>query len=315
MRKITVTSFGDAECLSVSDAADPMPKAGEVQITIEAAGVGLVDILKRQGRYPGLSEAGFVPGIEVAGVVTEIGVDTDPRWHGKRVFARVLAGGYAEKVIAPVTHLTHVPDGLSGAHAVSLGINALVAEFAFDQGGLKAGDHVLVRGAGGGIGVMAVQIAKMRAATVAAVTSSPERAERLKAMGAETIINRSAEPVATAETYDFIIDPVFGKETATYLAKLNPNGHHVVVGVAGGIPSPEFGMTLLMNFQKSLSLSTFSLDSIGDEAIDARLKSIFARAAAGVLKPIVDTELPLLEAANAHRKMEAGSFGKVVLVA
>lgn len=314
MKVIVVSSFGGPETLVVSDVAVPIPGAGEVLVTVESAGVGLVDVLQRMGIYPGLVEAGFVAGIEVAGTVGGVGSDVDAAWVGKRVFAQLHGGGYAEAVAAPVNQLVLLPDAVSSAAAVALGVNALVAEVVFEQAELAAGERVLVRGAGGGIGVMAVQLAAERGASVAAVTSSAERGERLKLLGADAIIDRTEDASPSGEGFDLIVDPVAGPETAAFIGQLRPGGRHVIVGFAGGLPEADVAMALVTNFQKSISLSTLSIDTADPQHLLELTKAMFERVASGSLQPVIDEELPLERAADAHRKIESGVFGKIVLV-
>ncbi len=314
MKIMSVTAFGGPETLAMSDAAEPAPGAGEVLVDVEAIGVGLVDVFQRLGRYPGLTEPGFIPGLEVAGVVTKAGEGVDAAMVGRRVFAQVPRGGYAEKAVAGAAQVTPIPDGVSFADAVALGINALVAELALDKTAPAAGDAVLVRGAGGGIGVMGVQVAAARGAMVTAVTSSAGRGEKLKALGASAVVDRTAGDGAGGGPYDVILDPVAGEDTVKFLSQLKPNGRHIVVGFAGGLPGPDLNMGLVMNFQKTVALHTFSLNTYAPEHLSSLLGEMFGRVAAGRLKPVVDAQLPLAEAAEAHRRIEAGAFGKIVLL-
>ncbi|WP_437476304.1 zinc-binding dehydrogenase [Sorangium sp. So ce1014] len=316
MKAIVVQSLGGPQNLALVDLPAPSAGAGQVLIAVEAAGVGLVDVLLRQGAIPGSSAPGFVPGIEVAGTVITVGEGVDRSWLERRVFTMVTGGGYAERVAAEASHLVPLPPTMKAVDAVALGVNALVAEFILRRARVKAGERVLVRGASGGIGVMATQLAARCGAVVAAATSSVARGQRLLQLGASQVLDRAATSAGeTPEGFDVILDPVAGPDTASFLGKLNQNGRMVVCGAAGGFPPPDFGMGVLRAFKKSLTFAFLSLDSIATTERAAALKEIFDSAASGELKPVIDESLALESASAAHAKLEAGGvFGKLVLV-
>ncbi|EYF04508.1 quinone oxidoreductase family protein [Chondromyces apiculatus] len=316
MKAVTIRDFGGPENLVLQNVPALTPAAGQVLITIEAAGVGLADILMRTGAYRGAytapAEGGFVPGLEVAGTVAGLGTGVDPAWRGRRVFAPVQTGGYAEQAVFAADALIPLPDAISAVDAVALGVNALVAKIALERARLVPGERVLVRGAAGGIGTMATQLAAHAGAIVAATTSTADRGQRLRELGAVEILDRAA---TGAEAFDVILDNVLGPDLATFLGKLKENGRMVLCGAAGGFPPPDFGMALLAGFQRSLTLSTLSLNSVDAPRLAAALQEVFALVAAGHLKPVIEATLPLAEAAAAHARLESGQvFGKLVLV-
>lgn len=272
-------------------------------IAVEACGVGLVDVLLRKGLVPGLSPIGFVPGVEVAGMV----IDGAAEWIGKRVFAKVDKGGYAEQLIADVTDIAEIPDALPSEAAVALGINALVAHFSLLQGRCGKEERVLVRGAGGGIGTMTVQLAKLNGAQVTAATTSPEKRSMLSALGVQQFDNGYQE-------YDVIIDAVAGNDLASFFNRLKPGGRYVVNGIAGGFPLSDFAMPLVTSFQKSLTISGLSLNSMADSQLMTAMTDIFTLALQGKITAVIDTVYPLTEAVSAHKRLESGNvFGKIVL--
>lgn len=314
MKTAFVAEFGGPDALVITEIDHIPPAANEVTIAVEAAGVGFVDVLVRSGRYPGATKAGLTPGMEVAGTIIDAGASVPRACIGQRVFSMVPIGGYAEQVNADQAGLVPLPAGLSSSAAVALGINAAVAEIACQRAGVAPGTNLLVRGAGGGIGVLAVQIAKRLGAHVTAITSSAERGERLRSLGASAIIDRTTSAQESGDSYDIVIDPVGGPDLSTYLGKLRPNGQYILCGIVGGLPAPEFGMHLLKNFQKSVSISTFSLNSIDPRDLLDSLWKVFVDAASGLLNPIEAGVFPLADAAQAHRALESGSvFGKLVL--
>lgn len=314
MRVVRVPVFGGAEVLKVMDEENVDPASAEVTVQVQAAGVGMVDVLQRCGFYPGTAE-NFVPGLEVAGVVTALGPHTPAEYLGKRIYAKIEGGGYADRVNVPASRVVALPDCVNAIAAVALGINAAVAVRACERVGVEAGKRVLVRGAGGGIGVYAVQAATAHGAEVVAVTSSTRRAERLRALGASNVFDRTIGGVLEDSAFDAIIDPVGGTQVGNFIQRLAPNGRYLLCGVAGGLPAAEFGMDIVASFQRSLGFETFSLDAFALDAMNATYSEIFGAAASRRLLPVIDGVLPLHDAAVAHKRLESGDvFGKLVLV-
>jgi NADPH:quinone reductase len=314
MRFISVPVFGGPEVLKMIDAEDVEPGPAEVSIEVQATGVGFADVMQRRGQYPGATED-FVPGLDAAGVVVAAGPQVPVEYLGKRVYARLGGGGYTDRVNAPVSSVVALPDGVEATTAVALGTNAAVARLAWERVGVRVGERELVRGAGGGIGIPAVQTAAALGLEVVAVTSSTERARRLRALGASQVIDRTADAGYDGLTFDAILDPVGGEAVADLLSTLAPNGRYLLCGAVDGLPAAEFGMRVLMNFQRSLTFGTFSLDSVPLDVVRATLDDIFASAAAGRIVPVIEDVLPLQDAAAAHERLEAGDvFGKLVLI-
>ncbi|MEV5514244.1 zinc-binding dehydrogenase [Streptomyces flaveolus] len=319
MKAVVIRTFGDPDGLEVVDVPVPVPASGQVRIATEAIGVGGVDAVIRRGTLAayGVRE-GHLLGSEVAGRVTAAGEGVDPSWIGQRVWAFTgLSGGYAEHAVAAVEDVLPLPDGLTGADAVTLGGSGVVAHFALDRARFTPGETVLVRGAAGSIGITAVQLAaRDRASVVAVTTSSEERGARLRDLGATHVLDRSGEggPDAPAG-FDVVIDVVGGPQLPLFLDKLHSNGRYVAVGVVGGQPPADFGTRLLDAFRRSLSFATFSSDTVPGPDRQAVRWSQFADAARGDLRTVVHDVLPLDQAGLAHREMDAGKvFGRVVLV-
>ncbi|GAA3123201.1 zinc-dependent alcohol dehydrogenase family protein [Planomonospora alba] len=289
-------SFDDGGALRLVDLPDPVPGPGQTLIEVEAAGVGHVDVMSRRGQDPGFPVPGFVPGLEVAGVAEAT---------GERVYAMLGGGGYAEWAVAD--EVVALPPELSPAQAVALGVNALTAWLLLERAGVTAGESVLVRGASGGVGLMAAQMAAHLGAEVTAATRSAAHAGRLGGLGLST---RDGEDAA----YDVVVDPVAGADLGRHLGRLRPGGRYVVCGAAGGFPAPDFAAGLLGRFQHSPSLLMFSLSSVGAERRRSGLKTVFDLAARGALRGVTDEVLPLAQASLAHERLESGAaFGKVVL--
>ncbi|AEW99769.1 zinc-binding dehydrogenase [Streptantibioticus cattleyicolor] len=319
MKAVVIRAFGDPDGLEVVDVAVPVPAPGQVRITTEAIGVGGVDAVIRRGTLAahGFQE-GHLLGSEVAGRVTAVGEGVDASWVGRRVWAFTgLSGGYAEQAVAGVGDVLPLPDGLTGAAAVTLGGSGVVAHFALERARFTPGESVLVRGAAGSIGITAVQLAAAGGAgAVAVTTSSAERGARLRDLGATHVLDRSGAggPDAPAG-FDVVLDVVSGPQLPSFLGRLNPNGRYMAVGVVGGQPPADFGMRLMDAFRSSLSFATFSADTVPGPGRQAVRASQFADAAHGRLRTVVHGTLPLDQAASAHRAMDAGQvFGRAVLV-
>lgn len=318
MKAVAIQAFGGPEGLAVIDLPAPAPAAGQVLIATEAIGVGGVDALIRSGA---LAAYGFaenhVPGSEVAGTVIAVGDDVDSSWIGQRVWAFTgVGGGYVEQAVAAVEEIIPLPANLSAVDAVTLGSSGVVAHFGLSHARFAPGESVLVRGAAGSIGIMTVQLAAHGGAgAVAVTTSSAERGERLRTLGATHVLDRSGEGGAdTPAGYDVIIDVVAGADMPSFFARLNPNGRLVAVGAVGGQPPADFGMRMMAAFRKSMSFSTFSADTVAGPDRRAVRTEQFAAAGRGALRTVVHEVLPLEQAVSAHRKMDAGEvFGRIVL--
>ncbi|SDD59392.1 zinc-binding dehydrogenase [Glycomyces harbinensis] len=318
MRAVAIQAFGGPEGLAVIDLPDPEPGEGQVLVNVEAIGVGGVDAVIRSGLLGdwGFRE-GHVLGSEVAGTVAAVGGGVDASWTGRRVWAFTgTGGGYAERVVVDAAALVALPADLPGADAVTLGSSGMVARFGLRHARFAPGESVLVRGAAGGIGAMAVQLAaRGGAGAVAVTTSSDERGRRLRELGATHVLDRAGEAAGDAPAgYDVIIDVVAGADLPSFFSRLEPNGRMVAVGAVAGFPPPDFAAAMIPAFQKSLSFATFSADTVPESERRAATADLFTEAADGGLRAVVHEVLPLREAALAHRKMEAGEvFGRIVL--
>lgn len=283
----TIVSTGPHTELKVVEVEPMTAGAGEVVVDVRAIGVGRVDLIMRQ-----VVPTDFVPGIEVAGIVTAAGPDVDPQWVGRRVFARVQGGAYAEQVVVGSAVLVALPDGLTFEAAVASGINALVAHFCLAKAHVVAGEHVAVRGAQGGIGRLAVQMATSLDAKV--INSS-----------------RQGSPAPA----DVVIDLVAGSDTGAYIEQLSANGRYVIAGISAGMPPADFARSLLSDFRRSRSLITLSLDTVADADINSAADKILADVAARKINPIVAQTLALEQANQAHHLIGKGGLrGKIVLV-
>jgi NADPH:quinone reductase-like Zn-dependent oxidoreductase len=317
MKAVAIQAFGGPEGLALIDLPDLVPVAGQVLIATEAIGVGFQDAMIRSGAFAAFGfKTGHILGGEVAGTVTAVGQGVDASWIGQRVWAFAgLGGGYAEQVVASAKEIIVVPANLSAVDAVTVGGPGVVAHFALRHAHFTAGESVLIRGAAGPLGIMAIQLAvRGGASAVAVTTSSAERGARLRQLGATHVLDRSGAGEDAPAGYDVIIDIVAGPDLPSYFAKLNPNGRLAVIGVVGGFPPPDFASAMMAAFQKSLTFSTFSADTVSEPDKHAVTADLFAAASRGELQMVVHDVFPLDQAVMAHQKMEAGNiFGRLAL--
>jgi NADPH2:quinone reductase len=317
MKAIAIKTFGSPDGMAVVDIPEPVVAAGQLLIQTEAIGVGGVDAVIRRGTL-GISgfTAGLIPGSEVAGRVLAVGDGVDPGWIGRRVWAFTGVGGaYAERAVATLDDVTALPTDLSSIDAVALGSAAPVAHFALEHARFAAGESVRIRGAAGSIGVTAVQLAAARASRVAVTTSSAERGSKLKEFGADVVLDRSGlDNGGEPPDFDVVLDVVGGPELPVFFDRLAPNGRLVLVGVVGGYPPADFGMSLMGSFQRSLSFATFSLNTVPIPERNRVRAEQFEAAARGELRAVVHDVVPLEQAQEAHRRMDAGEvLGRIVL--
>lgn len=318
MKAVVIQRFGAPDGMAVIEVPDPEPGAGQVLLGTEAIGVGGVDVMIRSGAYADYGfRPGHIPGGEIADTVLAVGEGVAPSWIGRRVWAFAgVGGGYAERAVAAVDALVPLPDGVAAVDAVTVGGSGAVAHFGLRHARFAPGESVLVRGASGGLGVMAVQVAARGGAGAVAVTvSSAERGERLRELGATHVLDRNGDGEPDAPRgFDVVLDIVAGPKMPDFLGRLHPDGRMVVLGTVGGPPPADFGMTMFAAFQRSLSFATFSANTVGMAARGAVTADLLAAIGSGGIRAVVHRVLPLEEAVAAHRMMDAGDvFGRVAL--
>ncbi|MEV6277973.1 NADP-dependent oxidoreductase [Nocardia sp. NPDC051832] len=307
MFAITQTTFGGPEVLRGTEIDRPEPGPGEVLVRVRAAGVNPVDAATRAGHFPLFPEPPLVLGWDVAGVVEATGADADRFAVGAEVFGLIKfpapAGTYAEYVVAPVDQLVAKPAALSMAEAAALPLSGLTAWQALVQiARIEAGQRLLVHAAAGGVGHLAVQIAKARGAHVIA-TARAVRHGFLAGLGVDELIDYSATDFTTAtETVDVVLDLVGGDYTARSLALLKPGGLLVTtVGHNSGLTPEEAE-------QHGIRLEVVFVQPAAQE-----LGALAALAESGQLRVHVEQEIPLADAARAHA-LPGGAKGKTVLI-
>ncbi|UQX03115.1 NADP-dependent oxidoreductase [Streptomyces sp. RerS4] len=304
MRAMVVTEFGGPENLVEREVDRPEPGLNEVLVRVHAAGVNPVDWKTRASG--GLIEWGEVPAVgwDVSGTVEAVGGGVTVFRPGDEVYGMPLfprqAGGYAEYVVAPARHLAPKPASLSHVEAAALPLAALTAWQALvDTADVRPGERVLVHAAAGGVGHLAVQIAKARGAYVIG-TAGAAKHELLRALGADEVVDYRATAFEEAVAdVDVVLDGVGGDTTRRSLKVLRPGGRLITLPGPDALPADA---------------GEVRADWMLVEPDHLGLREIAALVEAGSLKPLVDTVLPLEQAAKAHEIGEPGrTTGKIVL--
>ncbi|MFG1997823.1 NADPH:quinone oxidoreductase family protein [Spirillospora sp. NPDC048911] len=240
--------------MTVTEIKPLEPGPGQVVITVEAAGVNYVDGLFVHGRYQIKPPLPFVPGSEIAGTVTAVGPDVTGPAVGTRVLAGCGLGGFAEQVVVPAAAAVPIPDELDAARAATFTQSYCTALSALrERGGLKPGENILVLGAGGGVGLAAVQVAKALGARVLAGASTEGKRDAALAAGADAVLDTSTDVKSAARAWseggvDLVYDPVGGALADPALRALRENGRYLVIGFASGtIPALPLNQVLLRN--------------------------------------------------------------------
>jgi len=301
-----------------SDVADPVLKPGYVVIKVRAAGVNRADLLQAAGKYPPPPGWPEWPGLECSGVVAEAAKNGRFR-PGDKVCALLGGGGYAEKVLVPEGMVMPMPGGASFVEAAALPevyttamLNLVIL------GGLQKGETVFVQAGASGLGIAAIQIAKLLGAKVVTTVGSAEKATAVKKLGADVVINRKLEAVdeiLAKETVDVALDCAGGALLGKSLPAMNPGGRWILVSTLGG-ESTEIPLRVLL--KKHLTLIGSTLRSRSDAEKSAILRklveTVWPQFSRGTIRPVIDRTFPMEQAAEAHRVLaEQKNIGKVVL--
>ena len=318
MKAIVHDEYGPVEVLSLREIESPTPGLGEVLIEVHAAGVNPADWHLMTG-VPYLARLAFglrrpknpVRGADVAGVVQSVGPKVTGFRVGDRVFG-VAKGSFAQFTVAAVGSLAHLPESLSFVQGAAIPLAGCTALHAVRDAGLvSAGQRVLVIGAGGGIGTFVVQLAVALGAMVTGVCST-SKLELVRSLGAETVIDYTVDDITGHPPFDVIIDTAGNRPLSLLRSTVTPQGRVVIFGAEGG--GNFAGNTgrqlqaLLTPRARQRAIGLFSTESTAD------LESLLEFVVAGSVRPVIDREYPLAEAAAAITRMTDGlAHGKIVL--
>ena len=319
MTAIEISQPGGPETLTPARRTVPMPGPGQIVICVAYAGVNRPDVLQRLGAYAPPPGASDLPGLECSGHVAAVGPGVT-RWQiGDAVCALLPGGGYAEYVATHADHALPVPQG------VTLRAAACLPETAFTvwsnvvmRGKLQAGERFLVHGGSSGIGTTAIQVARALGARVWATAGSDEKCAACAALGAQPINYRTDDFVEALQDEggaDLILDMVGGDYIPRNIRALADDGRLVFIAFLGG-PKVELNFAPVMSRRLTITGSTLRPQSDLAKAriADELRRHVWPMVEAGKLRPVMDQEFALADAAAAHRRMEQGDhIGKIVL--
>ena len=322
MRALRCHAFDQPETLSQDTVPDPVPAAGEIVVQVSAAGVNFPDALMVMGQYQVRPPLPFTPGGEAAGVITAVAADVVHLQVGQRVVVFTRTGAFAERVCAPASAATILPEAVTSEVAATLPLAFGTAMHALiDRAHLVKGETLLVLGASGGVGLAAVMIGKALGARVIAAASSAEKLAVCQLHGADVCINYSTESlrdrlkeITGGRGPDVICDPVGGALTEPAFRSIAWGGRHLVIGFAGGaIPSLPLNLPLLKG--ASVIGVFWGAFEQREPAANARhLAQLLEWVAQGIIAPVVSARYPLSNGAAALRDiLERRVVGKVVI--
>jgi putative PIG3 family NAD(P)H quinone oxidoreductase len=323
MHAIVVTQPGDPDVLAWQEVPDPVAGPGEIVVEVAAAAVNRADLLQRQGLYPPPPGAPEWLGLECSGTVTELGAGVTSLSVGDEVCCLLSGGGYAERVALPAGQAMPIPAGVDLITAAGLPeVACTVWSNLVMTAHLQRGEWLLIHGGGSGIGTMAIQVARALGARVAVTAGSADKLATCEALGAEVLINYREQDfveVIATETggrgVDVILDNMAAKYLERNISSLAPGGRLVVIGMQGGVKA-EIDLGSLLRRNGTVHATTLRGRTPEQKAeICAQVeRHVWPWIAAGIVKPVIDRVMPLTEAADAHRALEAGGVtGKVIL--
>ncbi len=310
--------IGEQQSLSWSEVPDPVAKADELLVDVHAAALNRADLLQREGNYPPPPGWPEWMGLEVAGVVAE--APGDCRFKvGDKVCALLGGGGYAQRVAVPVDMALPVPEGLSMVEAA-----AIPEAFATSylnlciEGSMKAGDTVLIQAGASGLGIAAIQLMKSLGGKVMTTVSTDEKANFVRSLGADIVINRTVDDLGAAmeeHPVDIALDCISGPGLGQCIGKMAIGGRWIVIATLAGAMT-EIDMNTF--FRRGIKLIGSTLRSrpseMKAEILTSLEKTLWQSFSTGALKPVIYKTLPITEAEEAHAVLQRReNIGKVVL--
>jgi NADPH2:quinone reductase len=321
-KAVVCRALGPPESLCVEEFASAPLQAGQVRVAIRAAGLNFPDILMAAGEYQLKPELPFIPGMEAAGDVSEVAGDVAGVAVGDRVIIKLRHGSFADEVVAIPAQLTPLPSTFDYAEgATFLAAHGTAYHALVDRAQIKPGEVLLVHGAGGGVGLAAVELGKLLGATVIAAASSEEKLAVARARGADHGVLHGREPfrdavkrITEGRGADVVFDPVGGEIFEQSLRCIAWGARLLVIGFTGGIGVAKTNLVLI----KGASVLGVRAGEAArrDPALgEARIKALLAWAEAGKIRPNVSHRLPLEDVATAMRLlMDRKAIGRVALM-
>lgn len=311
MKAIQISEFGGPEVMKLVELPDPTPGPGEVLLDVTAIGINYADTHQTENSYLSQQTLPLIPGLEVVGT-----------YKGKRYLASAASGGYAEKASVYEALLAPIPDAVSDEQAVCMLVQGTTAwHILKTMGHLSPGETVVVHAAAGGVGTLAIQLAKMWGAKVIAVTSSDEKAKLAQSLGADEVIDANVEDLGKAlrkanggKGVDIVLEMVGGNTFDESMKALGEFGRMITYGMASRTAPTPIHPGALMHGSKTVSGFWLANCFASKEMLGDVIAELFALVADGKLKPVIGETYPLAEAQAAHKAMLAReTTGKIVL--
>jgi NADPH2:quinone reductase len=318
MRAAVCPAYGPPDVLRIEEREPPGVEAGQARVRVRAAAVNFPDVLLIANQYQISVPPPFVPGSEFAGVIIETGDGADDFEVGDRVTGTGLYGVFAEEVVVPTAGLTLIPDGVDDRTAAAFGVAYRTAYHALrSMARLREGDELIVLGAGGGVGLAAVQLGVQLGVSVTAVASSDEKLDVAASYGAKRLINyksvdlRAALKEAVPGGADVVIDPVGGELSESALRALGRGGRFVTVGFASGV-IPRIPLNLVL--VKGVHVLGFQFQDVPPDEFARNEDELSEHLVSGRVSPHVCAVYPLAETVAALKHVADGrAIGKVLI--
>lgn len=323
MYAITIPEPGGPDALVWTEVPDPVPGENEVLLDVAASAVNRADLLQRQGFYDPPPGASPYPGLECSGRISALGPGVSGWAVGDEACALLAGGGYAEKVVVPAGQLLPVPEGVPLTQAAALPeVTCTVWSNVFMISHLRPGETLLVHGGASGIGTMAIQLGKAVGARVAVTAGGREKLERCRELGADVLVDyreqdfvEEVKRATGGAGADVILDIIGAKYLERNVKVLAVNGRLAVIGLQGGVKG-ELNLGALLNKRGAVTAASLRGRPLEEKtAIVAAVREhVWPLIAGGRVRPVVDREVPMPRAAEAHRVVEeSGHVGKVLL--
>ncbi len=312
MKAIQITEFGGPEVMQLVDLPDPVAGPDQVLINVSAIGLNFADTVQIRNQYVTQQKLPLIPGLEVVGTTSE----------GKRVLASISEGAYAQKVVAHKSAAMEIPEGVSDEAALAMLVQGTTAWHILKTfGHLVPGESVVVHAGAGGVGSVAIQLAKMWGARVIAVTSSDEKSALAKSLGADVTVDAKSGNLAQAmfdanngKPVDLVLEMVGGKTFDASLEVLAPFGRVIVYGMASGEMATPVNSISLLGTSKTITGFWLGHCFGKKELLDDVIAQLFILIKNGKLKPIIGATFPLSKAGDAHKAIVGrGTTGKITL--
>jgi NADPH2:quinone reductase len=325
MKAVLLSGFGGIDVLQVGDAPKPSPKDNEVLIKVAATSINRPDLVQREGKYPPPPGDSEILGLEVAGIIEEVGAKVTGWKKGDRVMSLVGGGGYAEYAVAYAEHLMPIPENMSFEEAACVCESYITAFLnIFMIGGYQDGETAIFHGGGGGVNTAAIQLSNaLNPNSKYIVTCAPEKEAKVKELGASLTINYKETPDFTEVVKEFtgkkgvnlILDHVGAKYLAPNMNSLAYAGRLVIIGVTSGIKA-ELNLALMMVKRQQIIGSVLRSRPVSEkgEIVKEFTRRALPKFADRSIVPIIYKVFPIDQVKEAHQTMEEDShFGKIVL--